>query len=548
MHSISLKAKFGLLLGLVITASIVTLVFVNLRLNNFDAQFSDFHKAGVELDRHTLMVSRDTNYISRLTRSIMLGDDLGKNLGALDKTIEQIQTSFTAMQNAANEIDDRTVQSNLSSLIRAAHDDTLAFANDARDRMSKLKGQEQTPELLNATWSDYRKAATPVANKARESFKSLTEAAQNYLESTRTSTGESLTSVKTVLTLVQVLSTAFVVAFGLYLLNSILAPLGKAAQIADRVAAGDLTTPINAHGTDETGRMLGALSKMQGQLHGVVSQIGSVSSTVQETAQGLASSVSTVSGHAEEQAQSTTEMAAAIEEMTVGINHMASNAAASTSGAEQSQQTANEGRHIVDQAAAELRAIVSSVTQASALVETLNQRSDEISKIVSVIKDIADQTNLLALNAAIEAARAGEQGRGFAVVADEVRKLAERTTQSTAAISEMLNSVQQATHQVVKQMADSTVLVESGAQKAESSRSYMQRIGEGAHDMVNVIGDISAGLREQGQASDLVAHNVEKITRMTEQTSSELARVSQAAKELDKMAVELKEAVAIFRV
>ena len=548
MTSLSLKAKFGLLLALVVLVNLLTLVFVTQRLGSFGDLFADFHKAGVELDRQTLMLSRDTNYVSRLTRSIMLGDNLDKNLDALDKTIESIQASFESMVVATREIDDPGIRSRFEGLVTSARSDTLAFVNDGRDRMRSLKDRERTPEVLAAAWAEYHKAATPVANKARESFKALSDETHKYLEATRGETGASLVSVTTILAVVQVLATVIVVLLGVYLVGSVVGPLRQAVEVADRVAAGDLSTPITIRSDDEAGRLLSAMSKMQSQLSMMVSRLGAVSTSVAETSRGLAQSVDAVSRHAQDQSESTSEMAAAIEEMTVSINHMAESANASTTSAETSRRTADEGRGAVEQAAGELRSIAESVTQASALVETLNQRSDDILKIVSVIKEIADQTNLLALNAAIEAARAGEQGRGFAVVADEVRKLAERTSQSTKEISQMLDSVQQATHQVVAQMGDSNMRVASGAEKAERARAYMQHIGDGAGAMVSVVSDISGSLREQSQASTLVAQSVERIAQMTEQTTSELDRVSDAAKRLDQVAVELREAVGVFRV
>jgi methyl-accepting chemotaxis protein len=191
--------------------------------------------------------------------------------------------------------------------------------------------------------------------------------------------------------------------------------------------------------------------------------------------------------------------------------------------------------------------ISDSVNQSARLIQTLGEHSDQISAIVNVIKEIADQTNLLALNAAIEAARAGEQGRGFAVVADEVRKLAERTSKSTEEISAMISNIQIGTTGAVSSMEEGSTRVRDGVKMARQAGESMLKIRSGAEQVIASVSEIMSALKEQSIASGQVAGNVEQIARMTEQNNAEVQEIARTAEHLEQLAASLQSSVSQFK-
>ena len=551
MKNLSLKTKFGALAVLIIVGNLVTLGLTLFATSSFGDRFSSFYKAGVEIQRQTLAVARDANYVSRLSRSIMLGDDLQKNLLDMDKTIDRIRAGFTAMTTASRFIGSGDFQRQINKEIEVSQVDTLAFVTDARERMKSLEGTTQSPESLHAAWTAYHKAATPLAETARDSFKILSESAAQYLESSREDTVSALSGLQKTLAIIQAIFLVAAVVAIVYLARAIIRPLQNAltvATVAEHIAAGDLSTPIHVSGNDEAGRMLHAVKKMQDHLVDIVARLNGLTATVSETSGNLLGAVQTLKANTDSQGDATTEMAAAVEELTTGIHHMAGNAATSINGAENSRLAALEGQSAVEKAAEEISDAVGSVNDASAVVETLSRQSMEISRIVEVIKEIADQTNLLALNAAIEAARAGEQGRGFAVVADEVRKLAERTSKSTQEISGMLSSIRDTTAQVVHQMGESVKTVSNGAEEAMKARDRMKQISDNAVGMLGTINDISVSLQEQGESGNTISQRVERVSAMAEETAGKIAVIAKATTQLDKVSSDLKAVVSAFRI
>lgn len=318
-------------------------------------------------------------------------------------------------------------------------------------------------------------------------------------------------------------------------------------EAAFRIADGDLTVQLAVPPSDKTS-LLSAIGQMQTNLRKTITQSSQAADQVAEAARSLAVSATQVSRSSSQQSEAASSMAAAVEQVTVSINHVSESAASARSLAEETGSLSTEGKDLVLNTIGEINKIADSVSKSSEVIHTLGEQSNKISSIVNVIKEIADQTNLLALNAAIEAARAGEQGRGFAVVADEVRKLAERTSLSTKEITIMIDAVQHGSQSAVQSMDEGRSQVGAGVAMAAKSGDSMARVQTATHQVIDVVEDISTALREQSSASVQIAQNVEKIARMTEENSAAIDVVSHSANLLEKLAVALKTSVGHFKV
>jgi methyl-accepting chemotaxis protein len=241
-------------------------------------------------------------------------------------------------------------------------------------------------------------------------------------------------------------------------------------------------------------------------------------------------------------------MAAAVEEMTVSIDQVSEHAREAQSISQSSSELSTRGSDVILKVVEDMRGIAETVHESSAIIEGLGKQSDQIYSIVQAIKEIADQTNLLALNAAIEAARAGEQGRGFAVVADEVRKLAERTTRSTEEIAAMIQKIQGGTKQAVASMEVGVERVNQGVSLAGQAGDAIRQIQSGAQRVGVAVTDISAALKEQSIASSEIARHVEQVAQMSDENHTATQDNAQSALHLEELAMSLQGAVERFKV
>lgn len=333
----------------------------------------------------------------------------------------------------------------------------------------------------------------------------------------------------------------------LVITRNITVPLAEVVEIANAIANKQLNLTVPAGGSNETGQLLTAFGRMQRSLHEVLGGVRSSSGDLSQSALQLQENAAQISQASQQQSEATSAMAAAVEELTTSIEQVAQRAQQAQASADQTRDQSRQGSSVVRNTANEMRAIASKVRDSAEMTRKLGERSQAIDSIVGTIRDIADQTNLLALNAAIEAARAGEQGRGFAVVADEVRKLAERTSQSTQQIGGLIATIRSEIEVVVGDMQSGEVQMESGVALAEQAQSAIDAISHNADEINQLVHDISLALKEQTTASQDVARNVEQVAQLSEENSRAVMQTADATVYLKTLASQLDKAVHSFR-
>jgi len=345
------------------------------------------------------------------------------------------------------------------------------------------------------------------------------------------------------------LATAVIAAMGYLLYRQVSSSLGGMVNIFSRIESSlDFTGRLPVSGNDEVAQVTSAFNCLLDRLQASLQTIARHTTAVNSAASRVATSSNQMSIASSQQSEAASSMAATVEEMTVSINHVADRAKEANELSLQSGQQAQRGEAIIGQTAAGITGIAETVRSAAEQISRLEEQSERVNHVVAVIKEVADQTNLLALNAAIEAARAGEQGRGFAVVADEVRKLAERTTQSTLEIGSTMAEMQVSAQSAVQGIRVVVDKVEAGVASAQQANEAIQTIGSSSRQAVDMVGDISVAIREQSMASNSIAQQVEQIAQMSEENSSASASTSDTAGELARLADEMQREVAQYRV
>ncbi|MCL6704198.1 methyl-accepting chemotaxis protein [Pseudomonas sp. T1.Ur] len=458
------------------------------------------------------------------------------------------QKTFDLFEQRNQQI--RAAQSTYEKLIsdpeeRAAYDQYVQLLNQYRqleERMKTLSRNNQVDELRTLLGNDLQTNSEAVnAVLAR-----LTDINNQQAEAFNQSAAQQASTAFNWVVTLLVIAAGLTLLFAWLLTNSITKPIANALDAAEEIAKGNLTRPITVDGSDEAGRLLRAMSTMQDKLRDTLQRISGSATQLASAAEEL-NSVTDESARGLTQQNNEIEQAAtAVNEMTSAVEEVARNAVSTSEASRNATTSAGDGRDLVQETVGAIERMSADVQSTATLIGNLADESRDIGKVLDVIRGLADQTNLLALNAAIEAARAGEAGRGFAVVADEVRALAHRTQQSTSEIERMIGSIQSGTEQAVDSMRNSTERAESTLNIARGAGMSLDTINSAIVEINERNLVIASAAEEQAQVAREVDRNLVNIRDLSVQSATGANQTSAASAELSRLAVDLNSMVGRF--
>ncbi|PYC05908.1 methyl-accepting chemotaxis protein [Pseudomonas protegens] len=457
-----------------------------------------------------------------------------KTIELLDMRNQQIRAAQVTYEKFISSPEEKTAYEQYVQL--------LTQYRQIEERMRSLSRGNQVEELRNLLNTDLlnnSEAMNTVLNRLMEIN------TQQTLDTNQQAAEQYSSAFKLVVALL-VLATGLTLLFAWLLTRSITVPIANALSAAEEIAEGNLTRPIQVDGNDEAGRLLRAMAKMQEKLRDTLQRISGSATQLASAAEEL-NCVTEESARGLTQQNNEIEQAAtAVNEMTSAVEEVARNAVSTSEASKNATASAGDGRDLVQETVSAIERMSSDVQGTASLIGDLANESRDIGKVLDVIRGLADQTNLLALNAAIEAARAGEAGRGFAVVADEVRALAHRTQQSTSEIERMIGSIQSGTEHAVDSMRNSTERAESTLNIARGAGLSLDTINSAIIEINERNLVIASAAEEQAQVAREVDRNLVNIRDLSVQSATGANQTSAASNELSRLAVDLNSMVARF--
>jgi methyl-accepting chemotaxis protein len=333
-----------------------------------------------------------------------------------------------------------------------------------------------------------------------------------------------------------------------FIISGVSSGVREIEKTARQLADGDLKARVDYRNKDELGDITKAFNAVAENFNGALNQVKDSVSQLASAAEETSAVTSQTTAGINQQLSETSQVATTMNEMSATVNEVARNAVDAAAAAQEADSTFHEGKQVVDRVISAIGELAGEVDQASHVIQELETESKNIGSVLDVIKSVAEQTNLLALNAAIEAARAGEQGRGFAVVADEVRTLAGRTQESTQEIEEMITRLQSGTNNAVKVMASGREMTKIGVDQAAAAGEALQTINTAVERISSMNTQIASAAEEQSAVTEEINRSIVSINEVSEQSAAGATQTAQASEDLARLAEQLKVLVARFKV
>jgi methyl-accepting chemotaxis protein len=514
-------------------------LFAMYQLKNVRAQAEDLSDKGIP-SLSALNTINEAMLRLRITAYRLLVDREEDKVRATVVRIEELKGQLeNAMASYEKLVDDDVERAQFQSFKR------LVGEYEAVNRdLLQLSNANKPVEMLALLGGNYKKASDELGLQMKALTKINQDGAVDSAQQAEQAYAQAITGVVAFIVVAALLTGLMALLFT----RSITLPLTRAVRVAQVIAKGDLTESFEVTGADEPAQLLNALKIMQQNLKTTILNITDSSNQLASAAEELNAVTEDSTRGLHQQSHEIDQAATAVNEMTAAVDEVARNAVATFEASKESTQTATHGQQQVSRTVDSIRLLSDDVTRTSEEVKTLGDGVTNISKVLDVIRAIAEQTNLLALNAAIEAARAGEAGRGFAVVADEVRALAHRTQTSTREIEQMVGTIQKGSTGAMNAMEASTQRARQTLEIAQDAGGALERIT----DAINQISErnlvIASASEEQAQVAREVDRNLVNIRELAVQTSAGAHQTSAASQELSKLATSLNTLVARFTV